>query len=217
MPVSRKAFVSCTMATAGVLALPVSAVVMSAPPFRGAQLIQALKAVTSSSKVWHHGQTHAPYLHFADLPGQGTSHTGGFPCWDRIVIGKDGASGRWLAAIPMACGGTAGVTVISVFAESTPGPTFVGVIRQGHKQCAYFADGALHVSTPVWGSREPNAFWSKTRVGRYALTDDAIQLERDVVIGTKEFALQNSNRSESQTRLDATTDLDFAGRPQSVA
>jgi hypothetical protein len=205
------------MATAGALALPVSAVVKSAPPFRGTQLIQALKAVTSSSKVWHHGQVHAPYHHFANLAGQGASHTGGFPCWERIVVGKDEASGRWLAAIPMACGGTAGVTMISVFAESAPRPKFVGVIRQGHKQCAYFADGALHVSTPVWGPREPNAFWSKTRVGRYALTDDTIQLERDVVIGIEEFALQNSNRSESQTRLDATTDLEFADRPQSVA
>jgi hypothetical protein len=124
------------------------------------------------------------YFRLCDSVGEG--YAGGFPHWGGVVTDPTETESR-LAAVPMHCGGTAGATVVAVIEQSKDGARYVGAIRQGHKQRAFFKDGSLHVATPKWAPGEPNAFWSETRVGRYALEDGAIRLVSEQVMPTQQF------------------------------
>jgi len=115
------------------------------------------------------------------------ARAGGFPIFDRAVIGRDRTSHSWVTAIPLQCGGSAGVLVVAVFAESDEGPKLVGVIQQGDKQRCFFSHGALHVSTPVRDPDEPNCSWRRTRVARYFVSSEAVRKAREVVLTTVHF------------------------------
>jgi hypothetical protein len=115
------------------------------------------------------------------------ARAGGFPIFERVIIGRDRASRSWVAAISLQCGGTAGILTIAVFAETNAGPRLVDVIQQGDKQCCFFSKGALHVSTPVRDPDEPNCSWRRTRIARYAVSGEGVRKAWEAVLTTAHF------------------------------
>lgn len=204
MPISRERFIGGAAAVVGASAVPIAssvpALAEAAHPFAGMVLVDAVKAAARSEMSWHYGATHEMYYSFSGLPT--TGHTGGFPRWRSILVGKDQASGRWLAAIPMACGGTAGVTMIAVFAESPGGPKFVGAIRHGHKEFAYFENGSLHGVSAVFSAGDCNASPSGRRVVRYHLKGDVLTTDHEVVVASSEFFEIHETRVREGALLD---------------
>jgi len=140
--IDRKAFVAGSAGSVAITILP--ARLPLDHPFLGTDLIAALKRTATKRLQWHYGDVHEPYYVF-DEPHKEGLHRGGFPLWQRVQVGQDGIHGRWLAVIPMLCGGTARATVLAVYVDSCAGPNFAGLIRQGHKQSAFFAESGLHV------------------------------------------------------------------------
>lgn len=113
---------------------------------------------------------------------------GGVPLLSHPAIGFDRASRKWLAAISLHCGGTASCRTIIVYAWGNAGsPEYVGALLQGDKQGAFFANGALHVSTPVRDRDEPNCSWRRTRVASYALRGHQMVKNRESILTTEQF------------------------------
>lgn len=132
------------------------------PRFRGVEWPKVLAAAG--------GEYHTACGTVLDRPYyfvKGTKGLGGYPVLSAGAEGFDRSSGRWLAAIPMHCGGTAGVTHVNVFAATNGDPVFVAQIHQGSKLSVFFRNGLLHVGNAVWARGEPNCRWSSTRVVRY--------------------------------------------------
>jgi hypothetical protein len=135
---------------------------------------------------------------------EGTKGSGGYPVFSAAAQGLDRSSGRWLAAIPMHCGGTAGITHVNVFAATKGGPVFFAQIRQGMKSSVFFTNGRLHVSNAVWAPGEPNCRWSGTRVVRYDFSYGEALAASESTLQTSHF-LSHFSKSLRASRLRATT------------
>lgn len=199
MSFSRTKFIlgTASVATAAAAATPVKiAASVAASPLsnvaastKSSSVVDALRAVsivtsTRPRPAGAKGACGEHYFALRDLVGE--AHAGGFPDWAGVVFDPSETPTR-LAAVPMHCGGTAGATVVAVIEHSSDGTRYVGAIRQGHKQRAFFKDGSLQIATPKWAPGEPNACWSETRVGRYSLEDGAIKLVSQHVMPTTKF------------------------------
>lgn len=133
---------------------------------------------------------------------------GGYPNLDAVAIGKDRATGRWLAAVPLLCGCSSGATTVAVFAEIASRPKLVGAIRQGDRQSPFFANGTLHITTPHRLAADPLCDGYKT-ICTYAVTTSTITKVSSTVMATAHFAgSRNVRRSygphssrEQQTTL----------------
>jgi hypothetical protein len=216
MSILRKQFLAGTAAVAGAAAMPAIAMAShTAHPFLAADLIEAFKTVASVNSSGRYGGGYKPYYFFPNLPNQGSSHTGGFPRWERIVVGKDEASGRWLAAIPMSCGGSAGVTLTAVFADASDGPSFLGVIR-GYKQGVFFENGAMHAVSAHLLAGDCNARPSRYHIGRYRVDGDSLALEQESLIHA--IALHDrAGTLAGQTLFDIADVVPDGQRPHSHA
>jgi hypothetical protein len=112
---------------------------------------------------------------------------GGYPVFTAAAAGYDNSSGQWLAAIPLHCGGTAGVNVLGVFADTGKEPKYVGKIGQGSKALAFFKDGALHVATARYSEGEAMCSWRRTKVARYDFSSGRPALAEGSILQTAYF------------------------------
>jgi hypothetical protein len=118
---------------------------------------------------------------------RGSKGHGGYPVLSAAAAGLDRSSGRWLAVIPMHCGGTAAVTHFGVFAATSADPEFLAVIRPGYKSSVFFKDGAVHIASAVLEARDPNCRPSNMRVAQYDFSKGTPVAVRESTMQTSHF------------------------------
>jgi hypothetical protein len=106
---------------------------ISQQPFRGVEWAKVLAAAGGSYDTACGSPLDRPHFFV-----KGAKGLGGYPVLSAAAAGYDRTSGRFLAAIPMHCGGTAGVTHVNVFAATAENPVFVAQIRQSAKESVFF-------------------------------------------------------------------------------
>jgi hypothetical protein len=184
----------------------------SADPFAGVDWNSVLGAgpgVTAKRQHQDYALRNHIYYSFEKLQHAGTTDrrasAGGFFA-GRGVTGCDRGSQQWVAAIPLQCGGTAGVLSVAVFVSQTDGaPKLVDVIQQGDKQLAFFSGGHLHVATPLRDPGEPNCSWRRTRVARYNVSSAGANKSDEAILTTKRF--MRRYRGALARRLDISGGL----------
>lgn len=161
---SRVGFLRSVVISAVAASAPIGVTSFLRRPFDGVDWSRALAGagtVRYSTCGALHGSTYY-------TPGRGPdAWPGGYPVLTAAAVGYERSSGRWLAAIPLHCGGTSGVTLLSVFADAGAEPEYVGSIRQGPKSSVFFKGGAMHVATAKYSEGESMCAWRLTRVVRY--------------------------------------------------
>jgi hypothetical protein len=139
--------------------------------------------------------------HFAVRKAGQARGPGGIPYLPAAVTGFDRETGLRVAAIPMQCGGTMGVTGILVFIATDSGPVLVDEIRHECKMGALFIDGRLHIVSAKHARGDCNAFPSAHAVREYAVFPDRLERRSESVLATKDYLTAYRPHFEAQTRL----------------
>ena len=180
---SRSQFVLGASAVA--FAAPISASLsIAGQPFEGVDWSAALSAAGGLYRSACGAHLDRPHYTLGRGPG---AWPGGYPLLEAAAVGFDRSSSRWVAAIPLHCGGTAAVNVFAVFADAGAHPKYIGKIAQGPKAAAFFEGGVLHVASALYAPGEPMSRWAQTRLTSYVLRGDKPELASDSVIATALF------------------------------